>query len=189
MLRASTRVVPVLCRTHICTVSPAVVQRVRFYAAEAKVAEKGDKEKTPPPAHVAAIVDQIAKLNILEVSDLVKALQDKLGLSGAIPMMAAGAPAAAPAAAAPAAAAAAPPPPKAEAKVQSEFNVRLLKVAEDAKYKIIKELREIKPSLSLMETKALVEKTPSVIMEKVSKEDGQKIMNKLKEKGGDCEMV
>jgi hypothetical protein len=47
----------------------------RYYAAEAKVAEKGDKDKQPPPAHVAGIVDQIAKLNILEVSDLVKALQ------------------------------------------------------------------------------------------------------------------
>jgi large subunit ribosomal protein L7/L12 len=183
MLRASTRVLPALC-TRTCTASPALVQRVRFYAAEAAEA-KSDK---PIPPHVAGIVDQISKLNILEVSDLVKALQDKLGISGAIPMMAAGAPAAAAAPAASAAPAAAAP--KVEAvKEQTEFNVRLTKVAENAKYKIIKELREIRPSLSLMETKGLVEKTPSVIMEKVSKEEASKIINKLKDAGGDCEMI
>eukprot|EP01110_Echinostelium_bisporum_P013495 TRINITY_DN924_c0_g1_i1.p1 TRINITY_DN924_c0_g1~~TRINITY_DN924_c0_g1_i1.p1 ORF type:complete len:186 (+),score=48.66 TRINITY_DN924_c0_g1_i1:27-560(+) len=139
----------------------------------------------PTTPHVAAIADQITKLNILEVVELSKLLQDKFGMPAGMPMMgmAAAAPAAAPAAAA---APVAEEPKKVE---QTEFTVKLMKVADGAKYKIIKELREIKPSLSLMETKNLVEKLPSNLAEKVSKEEADKIINKIKEAGGDCEML
>jgi len=181
MLRSTSRVLPTVLRS-TCTVQTAAFQRARHYATAAAEAEK--KPSAPVPPHIATIVDQISKLNILEVSDLVKALQEKLGLSGAVPMMGGAAPAAAPAAAA-------PPPPKEEVKEKekTEFTVKLMKVAENAKYKIIKELREIKPTLSLMETKSLVEKTPSTLLEKVSKEEAQKVIQKLKDAGGDCEMV
>ncbi|GAM17241.1 hypothetical protein SAMD00019534_004160 [Acytostelium subglobosum LB1] len=136
-----------------------------------------------PDSHseeVEQIVQRIEKLSLIQVVELTKVLQTRLGVpdidigsfSGG------GGGGAAPSAGAPAAAAA---PPK------SEFQVRLVKVPDGAKYKIIKELREIKPSLSLMETKALVEKLPSVIADKVSKEEADKIVAKIKAAGAESE--
>ncbi|EFA81493.1 hypothetical protein PPL_05481 [Heterostelium album PN500] len=127
---------------------------------------------------VEDIVGQIEKLSLLEVIELTSLLQTRLGIPD-IDIGSLGGGAAPAGAAAPAAAAAAPP--------KSEYQVRLTKVPEGAKYKIIKELREIKPSLSLMETKGLVEKLPSVIADKVSKEEADKIIAKIKAAGAESE--
>jgi ribosomal protein L7/L12 len=90
----------------------------------------------------------------------------------------------------------------ANSKGNITFNI--FQVNDGAKYKIIKELREIKPDLSLLDvstsfhlftsiivfftqTKSLVEKLPSTISENIKKEDGDKIMKKLKDAGGETE--
>jgi len=151
-------------------------------ATEKKAGNAPDLSKAP--AHLQAIVNQIAGLNILEVAELTKLLQEKLGIAGApmmSPMMMGGggaAPAAAPAA-----------EKKEEKKEKTEFSVRLVKVADGAKYKIIKELREIKPTLSLMETKALVEKLPSSLGDNLKKDDAEKIAKKIKDAGGEVDVV
>jgi len=152
-----------------------------------------DISKIPP--HVHDLVDKISKLNILEVVELTKLLQEKLGISGmpmmAAPMMMAGGMGGVGAGGAPGAAggAAAGPPPEEEKKKKerTEWNIRLVKINDGAKYKVIKELRELKPDLSLLDTKALVEKAPSTIAENVKKDDGEKIIKKMKDAGGEAE--
>ncbi|KAM9980878.1 hypothetical protein ACTFIY_003174 [Dictyostelium cf. discoideum] len=132
-------------------------------------------------SEVADLVERISKLSILDVMDLTQHLQKKLSIPDIdLSSLGSGAPAGG---AAPAAAAA----PAAVAK--TDFQVRLVKVPDGAKYKIIKELREVKPSLSLMETKGLVEKIPSVIADKVSKDEAEKIIAKLKASGAELEMA
>ena len=100
-------------------------------------------------------VKQIETMSVLDLSNLVKALEDRFGVSAAA--------AAAPAAAAGPAAAAAP------AEVQTEFTVLLTEVG-DKKINVIKAVREV-TSLGLKEAKDLVEAAPSTIKEAVSKEE------------------
>ncbi|KAN0018385.1 hypothetical protein ACTFIV_003004 [Dictyostelium citrinum] len=141
-------------------------------------------EQGQTSSEVADLVERISKLSMLDVMDLTQHLQKKLGVPD-IDFSNLGSAGGAPAGgAAPAAAAAAPP-----AAAKTDFQVRLTKVPDGAKYKIIKELREVKPSLSLMETKGLVEKIPSVIADKVSKDEAEKIIAKLKAAGAELEMA
>eukprot|EP01133_Synstelium_polycarpum_P004043 gene4043-4685_t len=152
---------------------------VRCYST---VADPQVLKPVPGQSHtqdVEDVVSRIEKLSLLEVIELTKVLQTRLGIPDINigSLGGGGAPAAAAPAAAPAAAA------------KSEYQVRLIKVPDGAKYKIIKELREIKPSLSLMETKGLVEKLPSVIADKVSKDEADKIIAKIKAAGAESEAV
>jgi large subunit ribosomal protein L7/L12 len=119
------------------------------------------------------IVDEIEKLSVLEVSDLVKALEDKFGVSAAAPvaMMAAGA----------GAAAAAP------AEEKTNFDVVLTSAGAN-KIGVIKAVREIKTELGLVEAKNLVEKAPAVIMEGAKKEDAQAAQKKLQDAGAQVEL-
>ncbi|KYQ93930.1 hypothetical protein DLAC_04817 [Tieghemostelium lacteum] len=163
-----------------------IYRNSRFFSST----PNGNNEKIPFPTgdnnkEISEIVDRISKLSILEVIDLTAQLQKKLGVpdidfsqlsAGGGGAPAGGANQAASAAATPAAA-------------KTEFQVKLTKVPDGAKYKIIKELREAKPSLSLMETKGLVEKCPSVIADKVSKEEADKIVAKLKAAGAELEVA
>jgi large subunit ribosomal protein L7/L12 len=104
-------------------------------------------------------VKQIETMSVLDLSNLVKALETRFGVSAAA--------AAAPAAAAGPAAAAAP------AEVQTEFTVSLTEVGEK-KINVIKAVREV-TSLGLKEAKDLVEGAPQTIKENVSKEEADKI--------------
>ena len=104
-------------------------------------------------------VKQIETMSVLDLSNLVKALEDRFGVSAAA--------AAAPAASAGPAAAAAP------AEVQTEFAVLLSEVG-DKKINVIKAVREV-TSLGLKEAKDLVEAAPSTIKEAVSKEEAENI--------------
>jgi large subunit ribosomal protein L7/L12 len=113
-------------------------------------------------------VKQIESMSVLDLSNLVKALEDRFGVSAAA--------AAAPAAAAgPAAAAAAP------AEEQTEFTV-VLESAGDKKINVIKAVREV-TSLGLKEAKDLVEGAPQTVKEGVSKEEAEKIKKAFEEAG------
>jgi large subunit ribosomal protein L7/L12 len=112
-------------------------------------------------------VKQIETMSVLDLSNLVKALEDRFGVSAA--------------AAAPAAAAAGPAAAAAPAEVQTEFAVLLTEVG-DKKINVIKAVREV-TSLGLKEAKDLVEAAPSTIKEAVSKEEADTIKKKFEEAG------
>ena len=113
-------------------------------------------------------VKQIESMSVLDLANLVKALEDRFGVSAA-----AAAPAAA--AAGPAAAAAAP------AEEKTEFTVILQEVG-DKKINVIKAVREV-TSLGLKEAKDLVEGAPQTVKEGVSKEEAEKIKKVFEEAG------
>jgi large subunit ribosomal protein L7/L12 len=119
-------------------------------------------------------VDEIGNMTVLELADLVKALESKFGISAAMPM--------ASAAAAPAAEAA---PAAAE---KSEYKVSLADAGTE-KIKVIKALREVIPNLALSDAKKLTEETPAVIAESVSKADAEKMKKKLEEVGAKVELA
>ena len=113
-------------------------------------------------------VKQIETMSVLDLSNLVKALEDRFGVSAAA--------AAAPAAVAGGAVATAAP-----VEAQTEFTV-LLKDVGDKKINVIKAVREV-TSLGLKEAKDLVEAAPSTIKEAVSKEEAENIKKKFEEAG------
>ena len=123
---------------------------------------------------VAEIIDQIDKLSVLELSDLVKQLEDKYGVSAAAPvaMVAGAAPAAGGAAAAP------------EAK--TEFDAILTEVGAE-KIKVIKAVREV-TNLGLTEAKSFVESAPKPIKTGIPKDEAEKIKAKLEEVGAKVEI-
>jgi len=125
---------------------------------------------------VAKLIEDIKGLTVLELSELVKALEEEFGVSAAAPV----AVAAAPAAGAAGAAEAAP------AEEKTEFDVVLKDVGPE-KIKVIKVVREV-TGLGLKEAKDLVEGAPSTVKEGLPKEEAQKIVEKFKEAGATCEL-
>ena len=119
------------------------------------------------------VIDFISNMTVLELSELIKELENKFGVSAAAPM----AMMAAPAAGGDAAAA---------AEEKTEFDVILL-TAGDKKIGVIKEVRAI-PSLGLKEAKDLVEGAPSPIKEGVSKGEAADIKAKIEAAGGTVEI-
>lgn len=125
-------------------------------------------EDTKLSAKVQKLVDAVAELSLMEVSELVKALEDKFGVSAAAPMMMAGAmPGAAPAEA---------------AEEKTEFDV-ILKDAGSNKIGAIKAVRTIKPELGLGEAKTFVESLPKTVLEGAKKEDADNAKKVLEEAG------
>jgi large subunit ribosomal protein L7/L12 len=124
-------------------------------------------------ADINAIADQIQGLTLLEASQLVKMLEEKLGVSAA---------AAAPVAAAAGPAAAAAP----AAEEKTEFNV-ILTAAGANKINVIKAVREV-TSLGLKEAKDLVDGAPKPIKEGVSKDEAEAIKKKFTEAGATVEV-
>ena len=116
------------------------------------------------------IISAIESMTILELADLVKAMEEKFGVSAAAPVAAAGA-------AAPAAAA---------EEEKTEFDVVLKDIGSE-KIKVIKVVREI-TGLGLKEAKDAVEGAPKTLKEAVSKEDAEKIKAKLAEVGATVEI-
>lgn len=115
-----------------------------------------------------AIVDQLKDATILELNDLVKAIEEEFGVSAAAPVAAAGA--------AGAAADAAP----------TEVNVELTDVGQE-KVKVIKAVREI-TGLGLKDAKGVVDKAPSIVKEGVTPEEADQIKAKLEEVGANVEV-
>ncbi len=120
------------------------------------------------------VVDFISNMSVLELSEFIKELEEKFGVSAAAPV------AVAAAGAAPADAGAAP------AEEKTEFDV-ILAGAGDQKIKVIKEIRAI-TALGLKEAKELVESAPQPIKEGVTKEEAQEIKEKIEAVGGSVEL-
>ena len=120
------------------------------------------------------VVDFIANMSVLELSEFIKELEEKFGVSAAAPV------AVAAAGAAQADAGAAP------AEEKTDFDV-ILASAGDQKIKVIKEIRAI-TSLGLKEAKDLVESAPQPIKEGVSKDEAQEIKAKIEAVGGAVEL-
>lgn len=112
--------------------------------------------------NIEAIIADIKAATVLELNDLVKAIEEEFGVTAAAPVAAAGAVAVA-------------------AEEQTEFNVELTS-AGDSKIKVIKVVREA-TGLGLKEAKALVDGAPGVIKEAVSKEDAEALKAQLEEVG------
>lgn len=119
------------------------------------------------------ILNAISEMSVLELSELVKAIEEKFGVSAAAPV------AVAAAAAAPAAGAAA-------AEEKSEFDV-ILKEAGAQKIQVIKAVREI-TALGLKEAKALVDGAPKEVKTGVAKAEAEEIKKKLEEAGATVEL-
>ena len=116
------------------------------------------------------IVDAIAGKSLMEVMDLVKAIEEKFGVSAAAPVMAAAGPAAA----------------AAPVEEQTEFTV-VLKAAGEKKVEVIKAVRAI-TGLGLKEAKDLVEGAPQTVKEAVSKDDAEKFKKELEAAGATVEV-
>ena len=119
---------------------------------------------------INALVEEYKSLTVLEVSELVKALEEEFGVSAA----AMAAPAAGGAAAAP-------------VEEKTEFDVVLASFDAAAKIKVIKAVREI-TGLGLAEAKAAVEGAPKTLKEAVSKDEAEELKKKLEEAGGKVEL-
>ncbi|MGN0941832.1 MAG: 50S ribosomal protein L7/L12 [Selenomonadaceae bacterium] len=117
------------------------------------------------------IMEAIEGMTVLELSELVKAMEEKFGVSAAAPVAVAAAPAAGGAAA---------------AEEQTEFDV-ILKAVGDKKIAVIKVVREL-TGLGLKEAKALVDGAPKAVKEKVSKADADAMKAKLEESGATVEI-
>ena len=138
---------------------------------ETQVAEKKESE-TKLEGKMAEFVDWIETISVLELSTLVKALEDRLGVSAAAPAVAMAMPAAGGAE-------------TAEAE-QTEFTVILTSVG-DQKIPVIKEIRAA-TSLGLKEAKELADNTPKPVKEGVSKEEAEELKTKLEAVGATIEI-
>jgi large subunit ribosomal protein L7/L12 len=125
-------------------------------------------------ADLGMIVEEISKLTLLEAADLVKQLEEKLGVSAAAPVAMAAMPMAGAAAAAE------------EEEEQTEFDV-VIKEVGPKKIQVIKAVRQL-TALGLREAKELVDSAPSAVMEAVSKEAAEDAKAKLEEGGAVVEL-
>ena len=120
---------------------------------------------------VVNLIEEIKTLSVLELSEMVKALEEEFGVSAAAPV----AVAAAPAAAAPA------------AEEKTEFDVVLTGFDAATKIKVIKAVREVM-GLGLAEAKAAVEGCPTTLKEALSKDDAEALKKQFEEVGGKVEL-
>ncbi|MGI6593637.1 MAG: 50S ribosomal protein L7/L12 [Christensenellales bacterium] len=123
-------------------------------------------------ADIKNFIEEIKKLSVMELNELVKAIEEEFGVSAAAPMMMAGAAAG----------------PVAEAEEEkTEFDV-ILTGAGANKIAVIKAVREILPGLGLVDAKGLVDGAPKPLKEGVSKEEANEIVEKIKAAGGTAEV-
>ncbi len=121
---------------------------------------------------VESILESIEKLTLLEAAELVKAMEEKFGVSAAAPV---------------AVAAVAAAPAEAAAEEASEVNVVLASVPADKKIAVLKEVRAI-TGLGLKEAKDLVDGAPQTVKEAVKKEDAEAIKKQLEAAGATVEI-
>ncbi len=137
--------------------------------------DKTEDKKDKVSQKLTKIIEEIEKLSVLELADLVKALEEKFGVSAAAPVAVAasgtaGAPAGAPA-----------------AEEKSEYNV-IIAAAGANKIGAIKAVREIKPELGLKEAKDLVEAAPKELLKAVDKKTAEEAKKKLEAAGCQVEL-
>lgn len=126
-----------------------------------------DKKEVEVPSKFKSLVEEVEKMSVLDLSELVKVLEDKFGVSAAAPamMMAAGVGAGA-----------------AEVEEQSSFDVELTSAGEN-KIAVIKAVRTI-TGLGLKEAKEIVDASPKVLKEGASKEEAEDLKKQIEDAGG-----
>jgi large subunit ribosomal protein L7/L12 len=133
---------------------------------------KEDKKEVEVPAKFKSIVEEIEKMSVLDLSELVSILEDKFGVSAAAPAMAV--------AAAPGAGG------EAAAEEKSEFNIELTDAGSN-KIAVIKVVREI-TGLGLADAKAIVDAAPKAVKENAPKAEAEEAKKKIEEAGGKVEL-
>lgn len=119
---------------------------------------------------VTKLIEDVKSLTVLELSELVKALEEEFGVSAAAPVAVAAAPVAGAAA----------------AEEKTEFDV-ILKAAGDNKMKVVKAVKDI-TGLGLKEAKAIVDEAPKAVKEKIAKDAAEEIKKQLEELGAQIEV-
>lgn len=127
-----------------------------------------EKKKVEVPVKFQSIVSEIEKMSVLDLSELVKVLEEKFGVSAAVPIMAASGAVSAGADAG-------------AAEVKDSFNVELTSTGEN-KIAVIKVIREV-TQLGLKEAKDMTEAAPAIIKENVKKEEAEELKKKFEEAG------
>ena len=122
---------------------------------------------------INALIEEVSNLTVLELSELVHALEEKFGVSAAAPVAVAAGPVAAAAAE--------------EVEEKTEFDVVMTSFGAE-KVMVIKAVREIVSGLGLAEAKALVEAIPAKIKEGIAKEEAEELKKKLEEVGATIEI-
>ena len=140
------------------------------------MADKNKKKETKLPEKLNKIIKQVEELSVIELSQLVKALEDKFGVTAAAPMAAA-----APADSEPSSAKAS------EGEEKSTFTVVLVEAGAN-KIAAIKAVRLIDSSLGLKEAKDLVEAAPKEVLVDAKKEDAEEAKKKLEDAGAKVEL-
>lgn len=130
--------------------------------SEIKLSEKAQK-----------IMEMVGEMTVLELNDLVKALEEKFGVTAAAPMMMGAMPATAGA--------------EAPAEEKTEFDVILKEIGAN-KIGVIKAVREINPTLGLVDAKNLVEAAPKALLEGAKKADAESAKKKLEDAGAKVEL-
>lgn len=133
-----------------------------------------ENKEVTVPEKFKSLVSEIEKMSVLDLSELVKVLEEKFGVSAAMPMMAAPV------------AAGASENDGGSVAAKSTFNVEL-KSAGDQKIQVIKILREV-TGLGLKEAKDLADAAPKVVKENASKEDAEELKGKLEAVGATVEL-
>ena len=144
-------------------------------AEETKEDAAEDKEPVELTKDAQKVMDMIEKMNVLELNDLVKALEDKFGVSAAAPVMMGAMPAAGAGGA------------EEAAEEKDEFDV-VLADAGGQKIAVIKAVRGLDQSLGLVEAKALVESAPKTVLEGAKKEEAEAAKKALEEAGAKVEL-
>lgn len=135
---------------------------------EKKVEEKKEVEI---PAKFKSIIEEIEKMSVLDLSELVTVLEDKFNVTAAAPAAAMAAPVAGG---------------EAVVEEKSEFDVVLI-AAGDSKINVIKAVKEI-TGLGLKEAKGIVDESPKAVKEKVAKEEAETLKKKLEDAGATVEL-
>lgn len=138
------------------------------------MADENTTETKPVSKNLEEIIEKIEKLSVLELADLVHALEDKFGVTAAAPV-------------AVAAGGAAPAADAGPAEEQTSFNVILANAGAN-KIGVIKAVRELVPTLGLKEAKDLVEAAPKPVLEGVNKETANEAKTKLTAAGATVEL-
>ena len=139
---------------------------------EEEIKEKPSQPKIKVSAKLAKIIEEVEKLSVLELSELVKALEEKFGVTAAAPV---------------ATAAAVQAGTDEGVSEQTTFNVFLAESGAN-KISVIKAIRELVPTLGLKEAKDLVDAAPKQVLEGVNKETANEAKTKLEVAGGKVEL-
>jgi large subunit ribosomal protein L7/L12 len=143
---------------------------------EKKASKKEDKKEVVVPEKFKGIIEEIEKMSVLDLAELVTILEDKFNVSAAAPVAMAAAPVAG----------AADGGEEGGVEEKSEYDIEITSAGE-SKIAVIKVVKEITEK-GLKEAKDLVDEAPKVIKEKVAKEEAEELKKKLEEAGATVEL-